>query len=176
MTAGWLLWALHVCTDLHSTGCPHVSGPVGNVCLEYKRTGANGPVGTTHWGTLALQRHAKPVEFCFLVDCLQGSLQKVVQMTEPTARFLPSSAQLLEVLAFQCINLATTLLPPSGGSPALVQPAREGGSSAATRRGDFPSDDAFWPLSTQTIWLCSCGQAVEAMRRGDQDWHPERVL
>ena len=53
-----------------------------------------------------------PDEFCYLVVHLQGSLQKV------------------------------TLRPPCGGYQALVQPAREGGSSAATRGGGFPGDDA----------------------------------
>ena len=43
----------------------------------------------------ALQRHGKLYDFCYLVDHLKGSLQKVVEMLNPTARFPPSLAQLL---------------------------------------------------------------------------------
>ena len=57
----------------------HVSGTVGFACLKYIRTGVNGPVGTT----------GKPNEFRYLVDHLQGSLQKVVEMLELT-RAIPA--------------------------------------------------------------------------------------
>ena len=92
-------------------------------------------------------RHGELNDFCYLVDHLKESLQKVVKMLDPTARFSPSLAQLLVEAASQCINPVPTQRP---GSQALV------GKEAPPQQ---PVD-----LVSPAKW------------RGDQYWHRERVL
>ena len=73
------------------------------------------PVSPVQFCLLTCPGHSKPVEFCYFVGRLQGSLQKAVQMLGPPARFLSSLAQFLALIAFQCTNPAATLRPLGGG-------------------------------------------------------------
>ena len=65
-----------------------------------------------------------------------------------------------------CPCPATSLRPPGGGSQALAQPGREGGSSAATRDDGCPGDDAAWLFSARTIWSVP---GDKLLRRSDEE-------
>jgi len=167
------------------------SGTVGYACPEYIRTGVISEGSEVHsFGMVllelltgappAVQRHDKPNEFCYLVDHLQGSLQKVVQMLDPSARFPPSLAQLLAEIAFQCINPVPANRPlfvhlvedlrrlhsQVGKEAPPQQPVAMVSQTATMQRGRSPGRQSGLSL----------GQVVEAKWRGGQDWRRGRVL
>jgi len=91
------------------------SGTVGYACPEYIRSGIITEGSEVHsFGMVllelltgappAVQRPDKPTEFCYLVDHLQGSVAKVIQMLDPTSHFPLPLAQTLTEIAFRCIT------------------------------------------------------------------------
>jgi len=90
------------------------SGTVGYACPEYIRSGIITEGSEVHsYGMVVLEiltgappavaRPDKPNEFCYLVDHIQGSSAKVMQMLDPTAHFPVTLAQTLTEFAFRCI-------------------------------------------------------------------------
>merc|ERR1719277_2367358 len=104
------------CVSQHSHHkVAQASGTVGYACSEYIRTGIITEGSEVHsFGMVifelltgappAVQRPDKPSEFCYLVDHLQGSVAKVIQMLDPSGHFPPLLSQRLSEIAFNCIS------------------------------------------------------------------------
>eukprot|EP00931_Biecheleriopsis_adriatica_P101694 TRINITY_DN76779_c0_g1_i1.p1 TRINITY_DN76779_c0_g1~~TRINITY_DN76779_c0_g1_i1.p1 ORF type:complete len:1111 (-),score=216.91 TRINITY_DN76779_c0_g1_i1:84-3416(-) len=102
-----------------SSGSQHkvqqASGTVGYACPEYIRTGIITEGSEVHsFGMVLLElltgappavvHPDKPGEFCYLVDHLQGSKAKVMQMLDKTGHFPAAVSQALTDAAFRCIT------------------------------------------------------------------------
>jgi len=104
------------CVSSHSHHkVQQASGTVGYACPEYIRSGIITEGSEVHsFGMVllelltgappAVQRPDKPNEFCYLVDHLQGSSTKVIQMLDATGHFPMPLATSLTDMAFRCIT------------------------------------------------------------------------
>lgn len=101
-----------------SSGSQHkvqqASGTVGYACPEYIRSGIITEFSEVHsYGMVSLEmltgappavaRTDRPHEFHYLVDHLEGSTSKVLEMVDATAHFPKPLSQSLAEFAFRCI-------------------------------------------------------------------------
>ena len=146
----------------------HVSGIVGDACPEHIWTDVNGPVGTAHWGTFCppATRLSRRV---LLLGCSPPG-----KSTESRANACTHGA--IPAVLGTIVDSDRIPVHRSCDHSSSTQSGISSTCSASTRGGGFPGDDAGCPFSTQTIWCCPWGPAVEPKWRGDLDSHPGRVL